>query len=183
MDKISSNRPMPKDVEIQINPNRYIVSKTDPKGVITYANAYFASICGYTPDELVGKCHNIIRHPDMPRLVFKMLWDRIAQDKDITLVIKNLAKDGSYYWVSTKFESVKDPITNKVLSFTAYRQAVPNEVKKIMSGIYQELSYAEQLGGMELSNEIFDKILARYEKSDYDELINAILINSKNFKR
>jgi PAS domain S-box-containing protein len=76
-----------------------IVSKTDARGVITYVNQTFVDICGYSEAELVGKPHNIIRHPDMPRGVFKLLWDTIAEGGEVFAYVVNRSKDGSRYWV------------------------------------------------------------------------------------
>lgn len=85
--------------ERKLNSSDFIVSKTDKKGIITYANPSFLKITEYTMNELVGKNHNIIRHPDMPRAVFKFVWDEIQQGRDVYAYMKNLAKDGSFYWV------------------------------------------------------------------------------------
>ncbi|MEJ2469266.1 MAG: PAS domain S-box protein, partial [Campylobacterales bacterium] len=68
--------PQPVDEEIKLDPKKYIVSKTDPKGIIEYGNDYFVEISGYKESELIGQPHNIIRHPDMPKVVFKLMWDR-----------------------------------------------------------------------------------------------------------
>ena len=73
--------PEPIDRQIRLNPKKYIVSKTDPKGILEYGNDYFVEISGYSESELIGKPHNIIRHPDMPKAVFKMMWDRINEGK------------------------------------------------------------------------------------------------------
>ena len=77
----------------------FIVSKTDPTGRITYGNRIFVEFSGYSPRELLGAQHNIIRHPDMPRGVFKFLWDTITADRECCAYVKNMAKDGSFYWV------------------------------------------------------------------------------------
>lgn len=77
----------------------YILSETDDKGVITYANDVFCELAGYKLDELIGEAHNIVRHPDMPRIAFKGLWDDIAMKGFWSGIVKNLRKDGGYYWV------------------------------------------------------------------------------------
>ncbi|WP_434657588.1 PAS domain S-box protein [Sulfurimonas sp. NW9] len=74
-------KPTPIDEEIQLDPKRYIVSETDEKGKITYANDYFQEVSGYTEEELLGQPHSIVRHPDMPKVVFKLLWETIKQGK------------------------------------------------------------------------------------------------------
>lgn len=76
-----------------------IVSKTDRQGRITYANRVFQRVAGYTEDELLGKAHNIVRHPDMPRCVFKFLWDTISSGREVFAYVLNRAKCGDHYWV------------------------------------------------------------------------------------
>lgn len=75
------------------------VSETDEKGIITYANDYFSKISGWEGDTLIGKPHNIIRHPDVPKIAFQDLWNTIQQDKWWDGFVKNKKKDGRYYWV------------------------------------------------------------------------------------
>lgn len=76
-----------------------IVSKTDTAGVITYANDVFLRIAGMTEREAIGQPHSIIRHPDMPRAVFKLLWDTIGRGDEIFAYVLNMASNGDHYWV------------------------------------------------------------------------------------
>lgn len=76
-----------------------IVSKTDLKGRITYANSLFCKVAGYRESELIGQPHSIIRHPDMPRSVFRLLWDTIEARREIFAFVKNMASNGDHYWV------------------------------------------------------------------------------------
>jgi len=97
--------------------NAYILSETDEKGIIIYANDIFCEIAGYTLDELIGQPHNIVRHPDMPRIAFKGLWDDIQSKGFWTGVVKNLRKDRSCYWVfATAMRRVKSDGTVTYLS-------------------------------------------------------------------
>jgi PAS domain S-box-containing protein len=89
----------PTDVELFFDKNDIIVSKTDLKGRITYANQTFCHIAGCTEAELMGQPHSIIRHPDMPRAVFKLLWDTLLEGREVFAYVKNMAKSGDYYWV------------------------------------------------------------------------------------
>lgn len=89
----------PTDVEVFFDNDDIIVSKTDLKGRITYANQTFCRIAGYSEAELMGQPHSIIRHPDMPRAVFKLLWDTLAEGREVFAYVKNMAKSGNYYWV------------------------------------------------------------------------------------
>jgi len=89
----------PTQREIFFEPDEIIVSKTDPKGRLVYVNDIFMRISGYTERELLGEPHSIIRHPDMPRALFKMLWDTLLSGQEIFAYVKNIAKSGDYYWV------------------------------------------------------------------------------------
>ena len=175
------NRPEPIDHEIKLSPKRYIVSKTDPKGVIEYGNDYFVEISGYTEAELIGQPHSIIRHPDMPKIVFKMMWERIKKKENIMAVVKNLAKDGSYYWVVTEFESKSDPITNEIISYTAFRKAAPKKAVEAIEPIYKKLIEIEAAGGMEASEKYLRGFLEE-KNVTYDELIDQITENKGLFK-
>ena len=77
----------------------FLVSETDEKGIITFANDAFCNIAGYTVDELIGKPHNVVRHPDMPKVAFKSLWDTVKTGEIWTGFVKNSTKNGGYYWV------------------------------------------------------------------------------------
>ncbi len=88
--------------EILLDKDTIIVSETDKKGKILYANDDFCKICGYTKEELIGKPHNIVRHPDMPRKAFEELWDTVKRGKLWQGIVKNRTKDSSYYWVHAK---------------------------------------------------------------------------------
>jgi aerotaxis receptor len=77
----------------------FLVSETDEKGIITFANDAFCNIAGYTVDELIGQPHNIVRHNDMPKVAFKSLWDTVKTGEVWTGFVKNATKSGGYYWV------------------------------------------------------------------------------------
>ena len=79
--------------------DQYILSETDDKGIILYANDIFCEIAGYTSEELIGEPHNIVRHRDMPKIAFKGLWDDLQSKGFWTGIVKNLRKDGGCYWV------------------------------------------------------------------------------------
>ena len=142
-------KPTPLDEEIPLDPKRYIVSETDEKGKITYCNDYFVEVAGYTREELIGSPHNIVRHPDMPKVVFKLLWETISQGKNINAVVKNLAKDGRYYWIFTEFETRKDTDTGKVIGYHAARKSISKHVIEIIAGLYAALLEIEEHGSIE----------------------------------
>ncbi len=84
--------------EVVIQEDDFIVSKTDPKGKITYCNRIFIEIAGFAESELIGQPHNIIRHPDMPRSVFRALWQTLQSGQEFFGIIKNRTRDGGFYW-------------------------------------------------------------------------------------
>lgn len=174
-------RPIPRDNEIKLNTKRYIVSKTDTQGIIEYGNDYFVEISGYSEEELIGTPHSLIRHPDMPKIVFKMMWDRINKAQNIMAVVKNLAKDGSYYWVITEFEPKVDPITNEIISHTAFRKAAPAKVVEAIAPIYAKLIEIEKEGGMEASEKYLRGFLEEKNMS-YDEFVDELVGNKGIFK-
>ena len=145
------NKPAPLDIEIPLDPKRYIVSETDANGKITYCNDYFKEISGYSDEELIGTPHNIVRHPDMPRVVFKLLWETISTGTNINAVVKNLAKDGRFYWIFTEFEMRKDTDTGEIIGYHASRKSISKHVIEVIAGLYKELLEVEQKDGIEAS--------------------------------
>lgn len=158
-------KPIPIDEEIILEPNKYIVSSTDLKGIITDVNDYFVEISGYQRDELIGKPHNIIRHPDMPKVVFKLMWERLKSGHDILALVKNLAKDGRYYWIFTTFEPLKNA-DNQVIGYTAHRKLASKHTIETVADIYKKVLEVEKREGMEAS----EKFLNDYLKSVDDEI-------------
>jgi len=130
------NRPEPIDVEYTFKKG-LIVSSTDLKGIITYANRKFCEIAGYTKAELTGKNHNIVRHPDMPKAAFQELWETVKAGKEWTGIVKNLRKDGKYYWVYSHISPVIDE--GKITGYTAARRPASEAEITESIPIYKDL--------------------------------------------
>lgn len=118
-----------------------IVSKTNLTGHITYANEVFCRVAGYTEEELLGKPHSIIRHPDMPRCVFKFLWDTIQAGQEVFAFVINLAKERDYYWVLAHVTPTFDE-RNEIVGYHSSRR-VPNRkilttIKKLYASLVAE---------------------------------------------
>ena len=96
----------------------FIVSKTDTKGFITYCNRIFLEMAGYSKSELIGANHNLIRHPDMPRVAFKLAWDLVKSGQEFFGFVKNLRKNGGYYWVFAYITADYDPY-GKIIGYTS----------------------------------------------------------------
>ena len=121
---------------------RVIISETDLKGVITYANRKFCDISGYSKDELIGKPHNIIRHPDMPKEAFSKVWSTIQSGQIWHGLVKNLRKDGKFYWVETEILPSKDEDGN-ITGYLAARKAASRQDVEETSEMYRKMKEKE----------------------------------------
>jgi aerotaxis receptor len=108
------------DIEVPFPEGRLIVSRTDLAGIITHANDAFIEMSGYEREELIGTPHHILRHPDMPKIAFKGLWDDVATGKKWHGYVKNLRKDGSFYWVyATAVPNIRNGV---IVGYTSVRR-------------------------------------------------------------
>jgi len=129
---------IPKDKEYFFDDN-VIISQTDTKGIITYGNRLFFKVSGYDKEEIVGQPHNILRHPDMPKEVFHKLWETIQSGQVWNGLIKNLRKDGLYYWVDTEILPVRDEDTQEIIGYIAARKAASRKDIQENEEIYQKM--------------------------------------------
>ena len=160
------------DNEIRLGESDFIVSKTDTRGIITYANRIFVEISGYRKEEIIGANHNLIRHPDMPRIAFKLAWDAIQAKKEFFGFVKNLRADGGYYWVFAYITPDLDP-SGKIIGYTSFRRR-PSEVAVAeVSELYKLLRLEEQRGGMQASQKLLESFLER-EETTYEKLIHDL---------
>ena len=158
-----------------------IVSRTDLDGYITFANDVFAEISGYTPDELIGKSHSIVRHPDMPRSVFKNMWETIKSGKLWQGYVKNLRKDGGFYWVFAEVSGVyKD---DKLVEFKSLRAPVTQSNKIKFQNQY-DLQRKDEENSCRIVTNIsidnYEKLekLSVQENIPEEEILNYILSDS-----
>ncbi|MDO4781895.1 MAG: PAS domain-containing protein [Capnocytophaga felis] len=167
-------RPTPVNREVTWDKTKTIISETDSFGTITNVNDVFSEVSGYTPAELIGQPHNIIRHPDMPKVVFKMLWDNLKKGNNFVGIIKNMTKFGEYYWVVTDFEIRRD-IMGNITHYIGRRKAVPQSaIDNHIAPFYETLLRLEKIGGIELSSRFFKNYLAKQGK-DYMDFVISIM--------
>ncbi|WP_345987486.1 PAS domain-containing protein [Sulfurimonas sp. HSL1-2] len=121
---------------------RAIVSETDLNGIITFANRKFCEISGYTKEELIGQPHNIIRHPDMPKKAFETMWNTIKQGNVWSGLVKNLRKDGRYYWVETTITPIQDE-TGAITKYAAARKGASETAIEEAEALYERLRSEE----------------------------------------
>lgn len=137
---------VPTTVERMMREDDFIVSKTSVKGIITYGNPIFIEFSGYSEAELLGSQHNIIRHPDMPRAAFKLAWDTIQAGREFFGYVKNLAKDGSFYWVFTHIAPDFDR-QRQIVGYTSVRRCPQRSAIAKIVPVYQQMLAAEQAAG------------------------------------
>ena len=163
----------PTGVEIPLSDDDLIVSKTDTKGRIVYANKVLIDVTGYQEEELLGVQHNIIRHPDMPRGMFKLLWDYIRNGEEYNGFIMNLCKNGSFYWVYTNVTPSYDASGNLIGYYSARRKCKP-EALQVIEPLYRDMLSAEKRAGareaIDASMAVLNSLLADKGVS-YDELV------------
>lgn len=123
-------------IETLVPKDELIISRTDLKGNISYANETFAKISGYKIDELLGQSHRILRHPDMPKRVFKDLWETISLKEQWQGVIKNLRKDRGFYWVHATISGVYK--NGQLVEFKSIRTPISFEEKLKYQKLYDE---------------------------------------------
>jgi PAS domain S-box-containing protein len=136
----------PSSSERLMRENDFIVSKTNPKGIITYGNPIFIEFSGYTEAELIGSQHNIIRHPDMPRAAFKLAWDTISSGKEFFAYVKNMSKDGGFYWVFTHI-SPDIGSNGSIVGYTSVRRCPKRSALEKIEPVYRQMLQAEQSAG------------------------------------
>jgi len=167
----------PTGVERFFAQDEIIVSKTDTRGVITYANRVFLEIAGYTEAEVLGQPHNIIRHPDMPRCIFKLLWDTIESGEEIFAYVKNMAKGGDHYWVFAHVTPTFGP-NQEIIGYHSNRRVPTRGAVQKAEELYATLLDVEKRAGdgkagMKASQGALESVLNE-AKMEYDEFAFAI---------
>jgi len=165
-------KPTPTQNEVILKEEDFIISKTDLKSKILYGNKIFIEISGYSEEELLGKPHNILRHPDMPRCAFKILYDHIQNGKEWFGFVKNLRKNGGYYWVFANISPTYDSNGN-MIGYYSVRRKPRDGFKSIIEPLYQQLLNIESTGGMNASLEAVEELLNKHSMN-FNELMLKI---------
>lgn len=167
----------PTGVECRFGDEEIIVSKTDLAGRITYANDVFLKIAGYTESEVMGEPHSIVRHPDMPRSVFKLLWDTLQAKHEIFAYVKNMAKNGDHYWVFAHVTPSYDA-DGAVVGYHSNRRTPDEAAVAKASGLYVSLLDEEErhddrkVGMMSAHGTLVE--LLQQQGVEYDEFVHSL---------
>jgi PAS domain S-box-containing protein len=154
-----------------------IVSKTDLEGRILYANDVFLRVSGFSEAELLGQPHSLVRHPAMPRCVFKLLWETIGSGKEAFAYMLNRAKNGDEYWVFAHMTPSFD-VTGKIVGYHSSRRLPKLEAVETMAGFYakmlaEEKRYADRRQGMGASTHMMMELFGNVGKP-YDEFVFSL---------
>lgn len=177
--------PTPSGEERTFGAEEIIVSKTDPKGFITYANDVFMRVSRYDEHELVGRPHNVIRHPDMPRCVFKLLWSTIQDGREIFAYVLNLAADGAHYWVLAHVTPSFGPRDEIIGYHSSRRSPHPAAVAEVGS-LYgrllaEEGRHAGPKAAMAASGQLLQSLLAERGQT-YEEFVWGVVNRAGAFR-
>ena len=167
------------DEEVRMSDEDFIVSKTDTKGFITYCNRIFVEMAAWNRFELIGANHNIIRHPDMPKIAFKLLWDLVQNGKEFFGFVKNLRKDGRYYWVFAYISPDYD-LNGNIIGYTSFRKKPSRKGIEVLEPVYKELVEIEKVGGMNASYEKLKEILNASDEDFVEKYQKLVFDLQKN---
>jgi PAS domain S-box-containing protein len=154
-----------------------IVSKTDTRGIITYANKLFVEIADYSLPEVIGSPHNMVRNPQMPRCVFKLLWDRINDGKELFAYVVNSAKNGDHYWVLAHVTPSFDE-HGRVVGYHSNRRTPRRDAVSAIQSIYRQLISKESehhspKEGIAAGEAVLNQFLQQ-KGVDYDRFIHSL---------
>ena len=167
---------IPSQNEKVMREDDFLVSRTDLKGKLTYGNQIFIEYSGYSEAELLGQQHNIVRHPDMPRGVFKLLWDTLQEKREIFAYVKNMSKDGSFYWVFANVTPSLDA-QGQVEGYFSVRRKPKAQAIAVVTDLYRKMLEEERRAGPRdacaASVALLTSVLAQHGVS-YEQFILSI---------
>jgi len=162
--------------ELYIDEQLSYSTTTNEKGIIVSISKDFEKISGYQKHELIGKDHNIVRHPDMPKIIFKLMWNALENRQEFIGFIFNHAKDGGYYWLANKtylFSKEKDGSCK----YFSYKSAMSSRAKHYMAKLYATLLQKEKEGGIEASEQYLNEYLS-FRGVTFNEYMKTFLDGS-----
>lgn len=134
--------------EIKCAYQEVIISRTDTKGKIIYCNSTFKKVNAFEGASIINQPHNILRHPDMPKVIFDIVWKIISQGLPIQAIVKNKTNDNRYYWTMIEWKAQTD-MNNNIVSYVAHGKQAPQKVIEIIEPLYTMLKEIEDEHGMD----------------------------------
>jgi len=158
-------RPIPTNNEIILKPVDIVVSKSDEEGNIEYCNPIFIKLSGYNKKELLYSPHSILRHPDMPKVIFKFLWNELKNGNEVHAFVKNITKDGSFYWVFAFVRPAFNP-DGSLRNYVSTRKFMSEHARGVIEPLYVKLLEIEKSEGVEASEKALIEMLNGKEFND-----------------
>ncbi len=167
----------PTGQEIRFSDDEFIVSKTDLRGIITYANDVFMRVSGYSEEELLHQPHNLIRHPDMPGCVFKLAWDTLKSGREIFAYVINQAKNGGHYWVFAHMTPSFDA-SGRCVGYHSNRRVPMADALPKVKALYAQLlaeekRYTERSKAVEAGTHLLERLLVS-QSTDYRSFVFSL---------
>jgi len=173
---------LPVDREISVNPSTNLLCKINAEGIIEYVNHAFSEISGYDEFEIIGESMDVLRHPDMPDLIYEILKERLEKKEPIQLLNKMLAKDGRYFWLLSNFETKVDD-NEKIIAHFSHSVAAPSYTVHKINSLYKILSKIEsRTGGTEVSKRYLIGFLEERNLS-YNQFVEELSINQPEYEK
>ncbi len=160
------------DEEIHVKSDLPIMVKTDSKGIIEYANEYFITLSGYDIGEIIGKDIGILKHPNMPDTVFNHIWENLLKKRNTKAIIKNISKNGSYFWLQAKFDFKVNQNTREIESFYAYYSPVSEKARVDLGKLYDIISKIEKHTDTDIAESYFAGYLEE-NSQDYSSFVDS----------
>lgn len=180
MDNYSKQTPI--DKEISINPSATFNWKISPNMLIDYANHHFCEISGFEEYELIGESIEKLRHPDMPKVILEVLYERLEKKEPMRLINKTLAKDGRYFWLMVDFETKVDK-SGEVIAHYGISKIAPQYAVHKINALYKILSKIEEkTGGSEASKRYLIGFLEERNHT-YNKYIEELSINHPEYEK
>lgn len=158
-------RPTPNNNEIEVKSVDIVVSKSDAEGNIEYANPIFYKLSGYSKRELTYAPHSILRHPDMPKVVFKYLWDELKKGNEVHAFVKNITKDGAFYWVLAYVRPALNP-DGSFRNYVSTRKSMSQGARATIEPLYSTLLEVEKSEGIETSEKVLMDVIDKRAFND-----------------
>ena len=155
-----------------------IISRTDLQGNILFYNKNFAKVSGYSREELLNAPHNILRHPQMPRAIFYLLWRQLLAGIPTKAIIQNLSKEGESYWVSMHLIPLRDA-QHQLISFLAQGELTPVPVIQQIQPLYAHILADEKQHGMHHSIKLLSDLLVRQGIASYGDFVHRISLKRR----
>ena len=162
--------------EVSFPDDKLLISKTNANGIITYFNTIFLQVSGFSEAELIGQPHSIVRHPDMPRVIFKMLWDTLKQHREFNGYFKDMTKTGETFWVFVTITPSYN-LDHQLNGYYMVCRKPEDEKLEYIKGFYQELKEIEEQSNSEegLNQSLFKlNTVLNARECGYDEFILSI---------